>query len=338
MRRRLVSAVFLGLALAGAPAAHAASFKGGFELALTGGHIRGYTVELSGGVGSKGGLHDGLLLTLFKQTGGAFEEHSWSFALAPGEAKVNRRRVSVKVRHSLGPVGKVDFTFIGRPHLQRQLCPGKPRFIVVAPGTMTGSIRIRLGDGFFGTVVVRRMTGVAENLYFCPGSFSVCPARGYAVNGSGPFNTGARSVSFSATLRSGRNPASLEVDVQDPTAGTPFDTIFHTISTFLVTHGLKSAAKHAEKISLRSNPQLSGATLRASGRLLAGEVDFSALTSLGQSQEHCGRRHVATAIQGATITAGRLVARFDSIGDIALDAGLNGTPDNPGFSQIQHTP
>jgi hypothetical protein len=326
MRRGFAFAGLIGIALASAPAAQAGSLKGEIGLGFTGGQVHGYRVSLGGEVGTPGESLDVLSLDLSKTTGGLTQTHAWGVKLVAGEITLNRSKASIVVNDPLGAGGVdgvFDFTFSGRPHLKslKRLfrCGIKHNVIY---GTLTGTIRIKVGDHFFKTITVRRMTGWAADTY-TTGCLAPCPRPYDLVQGSGPFSPTKPNVVLTAQTQAGRQLASVAVSVFDPTAGTPFLEISHVLYAV------------AAKPLVSSNPSLTSANVSTPGGALSGSLGFKSSGALHNlSPAVCKSGHLQETTRSAKVTKGRITATFDSIGKFSLDTNLNASGGLPGLTSL----
>ena len=304
------------------------SLRGAIGLAFAGGRVHGYKVSLGGEVGQQGTVPDTLDVVATKTTGGLTQSHDWAVKLVAGEITINRSKASVVVRDPLGPGGAdggIDFTFSGRPRTKSIFgCRIKHNMVY---GTLTGTIRIKVGDHFFKTITVTRMTGWAADTYtnYC---LAPCPSPYYVVSGSGPYSPAKRNVVLTAETRLGRQPSSVAVSVFDPTAGTPFIQISHVLY----------AAR--AKPFVNSNVKLTGADVSGPGGALSGSLSFK---SSGRPHTTgpapCKGGHDHTIYRSAKLTTGRITATFDSIGKFSLGSNMNkrlpdGVPELPTISRV----
>jgi hypothetical protein len=291
--------------------------KGVIGLNFSGGLVHGYRVSLGGEVGTPGTSLDTLSLTLTKTTRGLAQTHSWDVKLAAGEVNINRSKASIVVDDPLGPGGadgEFNFTFSGPPHLRslKQLfgCNFKHNAIY---GTLTGTIRIKVGDRFFKTITVTRLTGWAVDTYTTNVCLAACPSPYYIVDGSGPFSL-TKPVAYLEAAGQGGKPKryTVVVSVFDPTAGTPFIEINHEIGAT------------AAKPFVRSNPNLTSAQVSTPGGVLSGSLSLK--SSGGRRKyvaERCKGGHASATSRYATVTKGTITARFDSIGQFSLGTNMN---------------
>ncbi len=300
-----------------AAVARAGSLKGVIGLNFTGGRVHGYRVSLGGAVGTPGASQDVLSLVLTKTTGGLAQSHSWGVKLAAGEININRSKASIVVDDPLGPGGadgELNFTFSGPPHLQslKRLfgCNSKHNVIY---GTLTGTIRIKVGDHFFKTITVTRMTGWAVDTYTTNVCLAPCPSPYYIVDGSGPFSLTKPVAYLEAGSPGGkRRPSTVAVSVFDPTVGTPFLEINHELGA------------EAPKSFVSSNPNLTRAQVKTPGGVLSGSLSLKSSGPLHKlAPSVCKGGHYPETFRYAKVTKGRITATFDSIGKFSLGTNLN---------------
>jgi hypothetical protein len=323
MRRGYAFAGLIGLVLAAAPAAQAGSLKGEIGLGFTGGQVHGYRVSLGGEVGTPGKSLDVLSLALTKTTGGLTQTHAWTVKLVAGEITLNRSKASIVVNDPLGAGGadgEFKFSFSGRPKLEREAPCGAMHNVV--KGTLTGTIRIKVGDHFFKTITVRRMTGWAQDTY-TRSCLAPCPHPYEFVTGSGPFSPTKPDVVLSAQTQAGRQLSYVAVSVFDPTAGTPFLEISHILYAV------------AAKPLVSSNPSLTSANVSTPGGALSGSLSFKSSGALHNlSPLVCKGGHAQETTRSAKVTKGRITATFDSIGKFSLDTNLNASGGLPGLTSL----
>jgi hypothetical protein len=325
MRRGYAFAGLIGLALAAAPAAQAGSLKGEIGLAFYGGQVHGYRATLGGEVGTPAMAQDGLTLSLRKTTGKVAQTHSWTVNLVAGEITLNRSKASIVVNDPLGAGGadgEFDFTFSGRPKLVR-VGPCGPMHNVVK-GTLKGTIRINVGDHFFRTITVTRMTGTAEDTYTRGSCLAPCPRpHEFVVTGSGPFSPTKPDVILTAQTQAGKQLSSVAVSVFDPTAGTPFVEISHVLYAV------------AAKPLVSSNPSLTSANVSTPGGALSGSLSFKSSGARHNISPYvCKGGHAQETTRSAKVTKGRITATFDSIGKFLLDTNLNASGGLPGSTAL----
>jgi hypothetical protein len=323
MRRGFAFAGLIGIALASAPAAQAGSLKGEIGLAFIGGRVHGYRVLLGGEVGTPAMARDGLSLELTKTTGTVTQTHLWGVKLVAGEITLNRSKALIVVNDPLGAGGadgEVDFSFSGRPKLERVAPCGAMRNVV--KGTLKGTIRIKVGDHFFRTITVTGMTGTAEDSY-TTGCLAPCPRPYDLVQGSGPFSPTKPNVVLTAQTQAGKQLASVAVSVFDPTAGTPFVLISHVLYAV------------AAKPLVSSNPSLTSANVSTPGGALSGSLGFkSSGAPHNDSPLVCKGGHAQETTRSAKVTKGRITATFDSIGKFSVDTNLNASGGLPGLTSL----
>jgi hypothetical protein len=312
----------------GPPKPPAKALKGAINLALFGRRVHGYREVLSGTVGSADASSDNLSFGLVKANRRRTftESHTWSVALAPGTYAIDRAKASITVTDPLGPGGadgELNFTFSGRPRLKHMAC-GVTQHVVT--GTFKGTVRIRVDDKFFKTVIVKRMSGTARDTQTRPARRCSapprCPPTSYTINAAGTYRATSPHILLTAitpTSRGGGH-ASEAVLFSEPTDGTPFLNIAHSM---IVVRA---------RPFLRSDPSLRSATIRSPGGLLAGTLRFKRAGRLIKSgpARDCRRHRFQATNRALRVTGGRITARFDSIGKVSFDrrdvrtAGMTG--------------
>ena len=295
----------------------AGSLNGVIGLIFTGGLVHGYRVSLGGEVGTPGTSLDTLSLALSKTTGGLTQSDSWDVKLAAGEININRSKASIVVDDPLGPSGadgEFNFTISAPPHQQtlKKLfgCSSKHNAIY---GALTGTIRIKVGDQFFKTITVTRMTGWAVDTYTTNVCLAPCPSPYYSVEGSGPYSLTKPVAYLEAAGEGGKQERyTVTVSVFDPTVGTPFVQINHEIGGVAATS------------FVRSNPNLTSAQVSTPGGVLSGSLSLESSGGLRKfAGERCSGGDTQTTSRNATVTKGTITATFDSIGQISLGTSLN---------------
>jgi hypothetical protein len=311
---RLTLFALLGLFAASPGVADAAApLKGVVQLNVGGPKVHGYETHLSTQVGQPAGAlsGDSLQLALVKHTGSLEQTHAWSLSLASADVKLDRAGGTITVHHSLGARGAIDFTFTGKRHRRMSTCPTKHNLV---DGTLKGTITIKVGDRFFKTITIRRMTGTALDNATGAGCPAPCPRRYDFVQGTLPYNASRPNVSFGAAGRSSRrDPPHVYVSVFDPTAGSPFSSVSHVLY-----------ARGPSRL-FSSDSALTHATVRTPGGALSGSLSFAStgkLHKIGQVQCKGGPTPIAN--RPAKVTAGTITARFDSIGTYRVNTNLNG--------------
>jgi hypothetical protein len=293
--------------------AAAAPLKGVVQLNALGPKVHGYRTHLNTNVGYPAGSlsSDSLQVTLVKDAGAIEQSHAWVLSLTPRDVKLDRSKGTITVRHSLGARGAINFSFTPRRHRRMSTCPTKHRLI---DGTLKGTITIKVGDRFFKTITIRRMTGTVLDNATGAGCPAPCPRRYDFVGGTPPYDVSRPNVSFGAAARaSRRDPPHVYVSVFDPTAGSPFGSVSHVLY-----------AKGPRRF-FSSNAALTRATVRTPGGALSGTLSFAStgkLRKVGAVGCKGGPRRVAS--RPAKVTAGTITARFDSIGTYRVDTNLNG--------------
>jgi hypothetical protein len=272
--------------------------------------------RLSRPVGRRGGSehpdHDSAVVEVIRKTGKVVQAHEWGVGLLPRDVRINRSKISIEVKHPIGPRGadgEIDFSFIGRPHVVKTTgCVLKHE---VANGTIKGTVQIKVHDRFFKTITLTRMRARASDSQFgqgCPPE--PCPHRQYSLSGT----TSHAPNSPAVTLGAGKPPnmlAPLAVDVSEPTAGTPFTVIDHT----LTLGGRRSF--------LSVKPSLTGATLGAPGGVFSGGLGVRSSGPATTFLEPCKGGHFQVTNRPAVVTRGKITATFDSIGKVSVGKNLN---------------
>jgi alpha-tubulin suppressor-like RCC1 family protein len=281
--------------------------RGAIDLALHGGTVHGYRASLGGQVGTPGTSSDLLTLALTKTIGGITQSHAWTVKLAAGEITIDRSKASIVVNDPLGTGtngGQLHFTFTGRPRSKNVPCG----YNHVAVGTLHGTIRISVGDHFFKTITLTRMTGNAST--YSKVCLAPCP-RDYFAQGSGRYSPSKPLIGLEAATRAGpRDPPRVDVSVFDPTAGTPFEQI---------THELEAVGNFYS-----SSPNLTSATVSTPGGVLSGRLrlrDSGPRRTTGEVG--CRGGHARVTSRSAMVTSGRITAMFDSIGKVSVGTNLN---------------
>jgi virginiamycin B lyase len=280
-----------------------------------GSKARDYVPEFSALVGSHNPDHDSAGLNLLKKMGNGYQSHGWGVNLHPGQVRINRSKVSIEVKHPIGPGGadgELDFTFSGGRLHTRSTCGSK---FHVSYGTITGTIQIKVRDRFFKTITITRMRAQAADspVDTCNPSPTPCSPPGYSLGGATPpqgsaYN-GEVSVTASKPPSSGLSP--LGVVVNEPTAGTPFTVI----DADMVLGGTKSF--------LRLGPNLTSAELSTPGSVISGGLSVQASGVDTTFPEACKIGHDQITNQPAYVTTGKVTATFDSIGKVSI--GTNST-------------
>jgi hypothetical protein len=310
----LSAAAAAGTAAAGrADAAAAAPLKGVVQLNALGPTVHGYRTHLNMNVGYPAGSFssDSVQITLVKDAGPIEQSHAWSLSLAPADVKLDRSKGTITVRHSLGARGAIDFSFTPRRRRRMSTCPTKHNLV---DGKLKGTITIKVGDRFFRTITIRRMTGTALDNATGAGCRAPCPRRHDFVQGTLPYNVSKSNVSFGAAARaSRRDPPHVYVSVFDPTAGSPFGSVSHVLY-----------AKGPKRF-FSSNAALTRATVRTPGGALSGTLSFASTGKLRKvGSVGCKGGPSPVANRPAKVTAGTITARFDSIGTYRVNTNLNG--------------
>jgi hypothetical protein len=280
-----------------------------------GSKARDYIPEFGATVGSHHPDHDSAILNLWKKMGNGYQSHGWGVNLLRGQIKINRSKVSIEVKHPIGPSGtggEIDFTFSGGRVHTRSTCGNK---FHVSYGTITGTIRIKVRDRFFRTITITRMRARAADspADTCNSSPTPCSPPGYSLGGVTPRQGSAykREVSVTAAKPSSSGLSPLAVVVTEPHIGTPFTVI----DAFLVLGGTKSF--------LSLGPNLTSAKLSTPGGVISGGLSVQASGVGTTFPEACKVGHDQITDQPAYVTMGRVTATFDSIGKVSI--GTNST-------------
>jgi virginiamycin B lyase len=302
-----------GLAVdAGAPSPGGAprgTLRGAVTLNATGGRIHGYTESVNATFGSLSSGQGGLELGLVKVKGvpprTSTEFDTWGITLNPTEYALNRSRVYIDVVADLGPDGQVNFTFTGRPHPVKLSCGQTAN---MATGILHGTIRIRTGERFFKTVIIRRVRATVLDTPrpTTPACHRSCEVPFAGLSAFSPFGSGTHLglTAVSPMRPNRRRLAGLVVNVDESISGTAFSVIEHSI------------AVEGPRAFFRPSPNLGSAILTTPGRILTGRLSIRGKGALGHSPgTACGSHpRGETYGRGARITGGRVVATFDSIG------------------------
>src|SRR5690348_2815949 len=168
--RNTCAVVVLALLLAALPPAAMARSLTGTVLLEGSARIHGYKALVGGDFNGRRGDLD---VTLSKTSGGLTQSHLWTVDLRKSAFKLNRSRASIVVKKSLGARGLISFHFSARPRRVGSGCGVHAR----GEGTLRGTIRIKVGDRYFKTIVIRRLKATVEDSGSCvPGSgASFCP-------------------------------------------------------------------------------------------------------------------------------------------------------------------
>ena len=274
-------------------------------------------------VGSEHPDHDSAVVEVIRKTGKVVQAHEWGVGLLPRDVRINRSKVSIEVKHPIGPRGadgRIDFSFIGRPHVVKTTgCVLKHE---VANGTIKRTVQIKVHDRFFKTITLTRMRARASDSQFgqgCPPE--PCPHRQYSLSGT----TSHAPNSPAVTLGAGKPPnmlAPLAVDVSEPTAGTPFTVIYHT----LTLGGRRSF--------LSVKPSLTGATLGTPGGVFSGGLGVRSSGPATTFLEPCKGGHFQVTNRPAVVTRGKITATFDSIGKVSVGKNLNRSLDLQSWRRV----
>ncbi len=283
----------------------------------------GYAAQLNAVVGSEHPDHDSAVVDVIRRAGKVVQAHEWGVALLPRDVRINRSKVSIEVKHPIGPRGtdgEIDFSFSGRPHFVKSTrCV--PKYEVVN-GTIKGKVQIRVHDRFFKTITLTRVRARASDLQFGQGCRQEpCPPRQSSLSGA----TSHAPTSPAVTLSAGKPPhllAPLAVDVSEPTAGTPFTVINHS----LTLGGTRSF--------LTFKPKLTGATVGTPGGVFSGGLGVRSSGPATTFLEPCKGGHFQVTNRPATVTRGTITARFDSIGKVSVGRNLNGSLDLQSWRRV----
>jgi hypothetical protein len=308
-------------AQAGAP--QPGSLSGVISLNASGGTINGYRESLGGELDASGTKPSVLSLALTKATGTLVQTHGWGVQLTASEFTTNPTKASITVNHPLGPGGadgEFNFTFSGPPQLKSFACGATHN---VVKGTLAGTIRIKVGDHFFKTITITRMTGTAQDTFGTESCLAPCPHPYSFVQGSGPYSRTKPSIYVQASTQApGRHVSNEDVSVFEPTAGTPFLQVTHVIEAVRT------------KSFLRTNANLTSATVSTPGGALSGGLSFKSSGAFRKPVLHpCRGGHDQVTDRLAKVTNGRITATFDSIGKVSVDTNLNSSP---GFTELSH--
>lgn len=299
------------------PGQQAGALNGAVYLSATGGKVRGYREGVTATLGTPN-LGDVTFSLGKHHVNRIVQNNVWGANILPGQFALNRSRISLEVIVPLGAGGQFDFTFTGRPHHVSLGCGETEN---VAHGTLQGLIRIRTGDRFFKTVIVRRMSATVNDTptpeTSCP---PPCVQPYYTLDASGPFRAGSPTVDMTAITYPSRRqvPSTEELAVHDSTAGTGFSLIEHTIT----------ALRH--RAFFKPDSSLAAANLSTPGGVLTGGLSVHASTrALRLPPNTCGGHRYQHFNRTARITGGQITARFDSIGTYVFgrnlrDAGMGG--------------
>jgi hypothetical protein len=281
-----------------------------------GSKARDYTPEFGVTVGSHHPDHDSAILNLMKKMGSGYQSHGWGVNLLPGQVRISRSKVSIEVKHPIGPGaadGEIDFTFSGGPVHTRSTQPPCGEQFHVTYGTITGTIQIKVRDRFFKTITITRMRAQASDSPVvgpCNPSPPCSPSY-TSLAGTAPSVAHKPEVGITATkpLSSGLSP--LAVDVTEPHIGTPFTVI----DADMVLGGTKTF--------LSLGPNLTSAKLSTPGGVISGGLSVQASGGTTTFPEACKVGHDQITIQPAHRTTGKVTATFDSIGKVFVGTNLN---------------
>ena len=296
-------------ALAPSPGQQAGALHGAVSLIAIGGKIHGYVESVSAAFETRDG--QGVVsFGLNKQGLPITQTNGWGVSLTHDEYSVDRSKVRIEVIVPLGTYGQIDFTFTGKPH-RRSLGCGETQNL--ARGTLQGVIRIRTGERIFKTVTIRRMSATVMDTPTggCP---PPCPQGAhYSLDASRPFRARAPGLSvYSSTPGAGASgPSGEVVGVDDPTTGTPFVLIEHTI---IVTR---------RRPFFRADPRLAGATLTTPGGIITGALSVRASgAEVSVAGNMCKGHRYHGFGRGERVRSGQITAIFDSIGKYVFGRNL----------------
>ena len=312
---RCLTLLLIGFTLAAAPSAQAAPWKGQINLSYNGRAGHGYRALLSGQIGTPVSAMDFLTVDLYKRTRNVTQDHSWSARLTATEVELDRAKASIKINAPLGPGGtdgEFTFTVSGTPQLKRDsLSCGAQRNVV--SGALAGVVRIEAGDHFFKTVNVTRLTGYAEDSYEPDKCKPVCEGAHAFADGSTPFSASKPTWYLAGQNRAdSRDPARVDVSVFEPTAGTPFFSIAHTLS------------ESSPRPVFMPDSRFRTATLRAPRGPISGHLKMKATGPWQKlAGSKCASGSTRQAVRPAKVLSGTITAVFDSIGTITLGKNLN---------------
>jgi hypothetical protein len=278
-----------------------AMLHGPVTLLALGGKTHGY-IE---GAGGSFGTADGAFvdLTLDKSLAFFSESNVWSTRVTSDNYALDPREAWLEVIAPLGSYGQIDFTFTGKPHRQNLSC-GQTRD--VAQGTLRGLIRFNTRERFFKTVTVRRMSATLMDTP-TPATAMChpppCAQPDYSMSANGPFRTGIPTFGVSSIALARGNLSGEVFSVGEPTFGTPFSSIEHSISI---------VRRHPY---FTTSPSLSGGTLTTPGGLITGALSLRGSTNLVNSRLVTCKGHRYRGFgRGAKVSGGEIIVRFDSIG------------------------
>lgn len=294
------------------PPAGKNGLKGLISLNFLGGRVKGYRVSLGGEVGSTGAGIDNLRISLTKGGGNRLlRSHEWTVALPRDAITIDRAKASIVVNDALGPGGAdgvLAFAIRGRPKRTHFACRRQANAL---RGTLNGTIRINVGDQFFKTITVTRMRGTATGTQTAPRGCPPppCPTQSWLRSYVPPTSGQGISIDANATRLNGRRRSSLVLGVFEPTAGTPFAQIYHSL------------AIGRSKPLFSATRTLNHANVSTPGGAISGGLRLTATASLKRrALPHCPH---GIASRPATVASGAITGRFDSIGTIVFDTNLN---------------
>ena len=294
------------------PAAGKRGLKGVISLNFRGGRAKGYRVSLQGTVGSRAGGSDTIRVKLSKAKGNRlYQSHEWTVALDRRDVTLDRNKASIVVNRPLGPDasgGLLAFTIRGRPKRATFACHRRANRVT---GTLKGTIRINVGDEYFKTITVTKLRGTATGTQTAPRGCRPPPCLAHAWLTALTHEPSAVRLGVSAnTWRvNGRRYSSLALGVHEPTTGTPFESVAHTL---VVSTG---------KRLFSATPTLSRATVRAPGGAMSGTLRLEPTAKLKRRRFSNCRNGIAS--RPARVASGALTAIYDSIGTRVFDTNLN---------------
>ena len=247
------------------------------------------------------GKSDSLIVMFRRPDGKASQTHMYSFAKGVA-VKVSGNLGSATVKGNLGRFGAVNLKLRGAGPVKSygvpKGCSGKGS--KGRAGTLAGSLQLVADSTYFKTVSKKQLKAQAfkTGAFTCGGDTGGTGGGGTGGSGDTMLSAfpeaGADTLTVSAT-KAADGSVTQQVMRMDDSAATAPASIMHHItvpaaaSAFTVADGLASA------------------TLTGASRFLTGAATF---TSEGD----------AGTVASGTL-AGNLVAKFDSIGDVALTAG-----------------
>jgi hypothetical protein len=252
------------------------------------------------------------MVKLSKQKGNRlYQSHAWTVALDRRHVTLDRNKASIVVNLPLGPDasrGLLAFTIRGRPKRTTFACHQRANRVT---GALKGTIRINVGDEYFKTITVTKLRGTATGTQTAPRGCRPppCPAQAW-LTADVPARTAPGVVVNASTRRvKGRRLDSLSLSVFEPTTGTPFESVTHTL---VVGTG---------KRLFSATPTLSRATVRAPGGAVSGTLRLKPTAKLKRRRFSNCRHGIVS--RPARVASGALTAIYDSIGTRVFDTNLN---------------